>query len=254
MCARYHLPIQLGRSISTPRRRDAGVCQEGRKELRPLPTGRSRGADDSWPGQRPGQRPRRRLGQQPGRRPGRWQGQGPGRRPNRHQPGEGARCIYAMASTARTRWRGEDATSSDQCGGHTCLGPRAKDLRDLCADQERKRINRDASERTTRPLQRFYTDFWGPFGVPTPSGARYILTFTDDYTRRSWIYLIRTHTEPKRAGLTAISEDQSIWVDKRRNLILALYVDDIVLFARETLRGFSVIGVPHGTHELGTVW
>ena len=24
-----------------------------------------------------------------------------------------------------------------------------------------------------RPLQRVYTDFWGPFSVPTPSGARY---------------------------------------------------------------------------------
>jgi hypothetical protein len=56
-------------------------------------------------------------------------------------------------------------------------------------------INRDASERTTKPLQRVYTDFWGPYSVPTPTGARYILTFTDDYTRRSWIYLTRTRTE-----------------------------------------------------------
>src|SRR5271154_7214516 len=58
-----------------------------------------------------------------------------------------------------------------------------------------KTINRDASERTTRPLRRVYTDFWRPFGVPTPSEARYMLTFTDDYTRRSWIYLTRTRTE-----------------------------------------------------------
>jgi hypothetical protein len=58
-----------------------------------------------------------------------------------------------------------------------------------------KAINRDTSERTTRPLQRVYTDFWGLFGVPTPDGERYILTFTDDYTRRSWIYLTKTRTE-----------------------------------------------------------
>jgi hypothetical protein len=43
----------------------------------------------------------------------------------------------------------------------------------------------------------------------------------------------RITKELKRAGLRAISEDQSIWVDERRNLILALHVDDIVLFARE---------------------
>jgi hypothetical protein len=45
---------------------------------------------------------------------------------------------------------------------------------------------------------------------------------------------VQITAELKRAGLTAIYEDQSVQVDKRRNLILALYVDDIVLFARET--------------------
>ena len=33
------MPIQLARSISTPRRRDAGTRQEGWRELCPLPTG-----------------------------------------------------------------------------------------------------------------------------------------------------------------------------------------------------------------------
>lgn len=44
----------------------------------------------------------------------------------------------------------------------------------------------------------------------------------------------RIASELKQAGLSMIPEDQSIWVDHGRNLILALYVDDIVLFARET--------------------
>jgi hypothetical protein len=57
-----------------------------------------------------------------------------------------------------------------------------------------KIIDRDASERTLEPLQQAYTDFWGPFGVPTPNSARYILTFTDDYTRKSLAYLTRIHT------------------------------------------------------------
>jgi hypothetical protein len=56
-------------------------------------------------------------------------------------------------------------------------------------------INRDAPERAKKPLGRIHTDFWGPFATPTPSGARYILTFTDDYTRKSWIYLTRARTE-----------------------------------------------------------
>jgi Reverse transcriptase (RNA-dependent DNA polymerase) len=34
--------------------------------------------------------------------------------------------------------------------------------------------------------------------------------------------------------MLATNGDQSVWVNKDRSLILALYVDDIVLFARET--------------------
>jgi hypothetical protein len=43
----------------------------------------------------------------------------------------------------------------------------------------------------------------------------------------------RIASELKQAGLSVFPEDQSIWVDQARNLILTLYVDDIVLFARE---------------------
>ena len=56
-------------------------------------------------------------------------------------------------------------------------------------------ISKEAQERATRRLQRVYTDFWGPFATPTPNGARYMLTFTDDFTRKSWIFLVRARTE-----------------------------------------------------------
>jgi transposase InsO family protein len=80
--------------------------------------------------------------------------------------------------------------------GIPALVPGQRRTCETCAlTKSAKTINRDASEHTERPLQRVYTDFWGPFGVPTPSGARYMLTFTDDYSRRSWIYLTRTRTE-----------------------------------------------------------
>jgi hypothetical protein len=80
--------------------------------------------------------------------------------------------------------------------GIPALVSRRRQTCETCAlTKSAKSINRDAPERTKKPLQRVYTDFWGPFGVPTPEGARYILTFTDDYTRRSWTYLTRTRTE-----------------------------------------------------------
>ena len=80
--------------------------------------------------------------------------------------------------------------------GIPALIPGQRRTCETCAlTKSAKTINRDASEHTERSLQRVYTDFWGPFGVSTPSGARYMLTFTDDYTWRSWIYLTRTRTE-----------------------------------------------------------
>jgi Reverse transcriptase (RNA-dependent DNA polymerase) len=43
----------------------------------------------------------------------------------------------------------------------------------------------------------------------------------------------RIGSELKKAGLSAIAPEHSVWVTKDYGLILALYVDDIVLFVRE---------------------
>jgi len=56
-------------------------------------------------------------------------------------------------------------------------------------------INRKSPERATALLQRIHTDFWGPYSIPTLQGDTYILTFTDDYTRKSWVYLTKSRKE-----------------------------------------------------------
>jgi hypothetical protein len=56
-------------------------------------------------------------------------------------------------------------------------------------------VNREPAEHVTKRLGRVYTDFWGPFATPTLGGLKYMLTFTDDYTRKSWIYLTKARTE-----------------------------------------------------------
>jgi hypothetical protein len=53
-------------------------------------------------------------------------------------------------------------------------------------------VNQKAPERATAPLERIHSDFWGPYSVPILEGDTYILTFTDDYTRKSWVYLTKT--------------------------------------------------------------
>jgi hypothetical protein len=68
-----------------------------------------------------------------------------------------------------------------QTGSIPALVPGQWRTCETCAlTKSAKTTNRDVPECTARPLQREYTDFWGPFGVPTPGEAGYILTFTDD--------------------------------------------------------------------------
>jgi len=49
-------------------------------------------------------------------------------------------------------------------------------------------INREGSEHVTVPLARLHTDIWGPYSVPSLYGNLYFATFTDEYTRKSWVY------------------------------------------------------------------
>ncbi|GJR45460.1 retrovirus-related pol polyprotein from transposon TNT 1-94 [Tanacetum coccineum] len=38
-------------------------------------------------------------------------------------------------------------------------------------------------------------DLWGPSRVPSKGGARYMLTFIDDYSRRVWVYILKRKDE-----------------------------------------------------------
>ena len=63
---------------------------------------------------------------------------------------------------------------------------------EVCALSKKIRVvNRVSPERSIQPLARVFSDFWGPYRVPTMDGNRYMLTFTDDYTRKSWVVLTK---------------------------------------------------------------
>jgi hypothetical protein len=59
-------------------------------------------------------------------------------------------------------------------------------------------VNREGPERVTAPLARLYTDFWGPYSVPSLYGSLYFITFTNRATCKTWVFfskhkaLIRT--------------------------------------------------------------
>jgi transposase InsO family protein len=67
---------------------------------------------------------------------------------------------------------------------------------DACLTSKSVRvINRKPSEHCTKPLERVHSDFWGPYSVPSLNGEAYMLTFTDDYSRKSWVYFSKERKE-----------------------------------------------------------
>ena len=49
------------------------------------------------------------------------------------------------------------------------------------------------SERITKePLALIYSDVWGPATTTSNGGSKYFITFVDDYTRKCWIYIMRS--------------------------------------------------------------
>ncbi|KAL9235087.1 hypothetical protein vseg_009883 [Gypsophila vaccaria] len=67
----------------------------------------------------------------------------------------------------------------------TCLGGK----------QHREPISKNTSWRASKPLQLIHSDICGPIKPASHSDKRYILTFIDDFTRKTWIYFLNQKSE-----------------------------------------------------------
>lgn len=43
----------------------------------------------------------------------------------------------------------------------------------------------------TKSFELIHIDTWGPFSVPTREGFRFFLTIVDDFSRATWVYLLK---------------------------------------------------------------
>jgi len=77
--------------------------------------------------------------------------------------------------------------------------------------QHRLPFTRSTSEKPSKKLELVHSDVVGPINPQSIGGRRYILTFIDDFSRRSWIYLMKTRDElPDRfKEWQAMAEKQS---------------------------------------------
>ena len=48
---------------------------------------------------------------------------------------------------------------------------------------------------STRPLQLVHSNVWGPTHNASMGGSKYYVTFIDDYSRYTWVYILKTKDE-----------------------------------------------------------
>ena len=49
--------------------------------------------------------------------------------------------------------------------------------------------------RTKKPLEIIHLDLCGPMQTPSIGGSNYLLTFIDDYSRKTWVYFLKHKNE-----------------------------------------------------------
>ena len=52
------------------------------------------------------------------------------------------------------------------------------------------------NKRASAPFELVHYDVWGPCPILSPTGFRYFVTFVDDFSRVSWLYLMKSRFEP----------------------------------------------------------
>ena len=51
------------------------------------------------------------------------------------------------------------------------------------------------NKRASAPFELVHSDVWGPCPVVSPTGFRYSITFVDDYSRTTWLYLMKNRSK-----------------------------------------------------------
>ena len=67
---------------------------------------------------------------------------------------------------------------------------------DICHFAKQKRLSFPISTHVSHCLfDLVHCELLGPFSVPTIEGYKYFLTILDDYSRCTWVYLLKSKSE-----------------------------------------------------------
>ena len=62
----------------------------------------------------------------------------------------------------------------------------------LTGRQQRRKFPKASITRASKPGEVIHSDLMGPLSTPTLAGSKYVLVFTDDYSRKSWVYFLKS--------------------------------------------------------------
>ena len=67
---------------------------------------------------------------------------------------------------------------------------------DICPIAKQKKLPFTSSTHVSKfPFDLVHCDLWGPFSIPTMYGYRYFLTIVDDFSRCTWVYLLKAKSK-----------------------------------------------------------
>eukprot|EP00873_Tetraselmis_striata_P036411 jgi/Tetstr1/456675/TSEL_043376.t1 len=109
---------------------------------------------------------------------------------------------------------GMDRLLAESVSGITFAKDEILPFCDCCAlakshEQPRSRI---ASKRPSGPLQKFGADIWGPVGVTSIGGFRYVFGITDYYSAYGWVVFMKSKDEAPRALLLVNGLQERMWL------------------------------------------
>ncbi|KAL6342265.1 hypothetical protein AAG906_006890 [Vitis piasezkii] len=64
-----------------------------------------------------------------------------------------------------------------------------------CIKGKYTKVKKNGASRATELLKCIHSDIWGPYSIPTINGHKYFISFIDDFSRYSYVYLIREKSE-----------------------------------------------------------
>jgi len=61
----------------------------------------------------------------------------------------------------------------------------------MIGKQSQKAIMQKSKLRAENVLDLMHMDLCGPFSIPSLSGSRYFVTFTDDFSSKTWVVFLK---------------------------------------------------------------